>query len=74
MTKWRKIHDKMEKEGAPFNLKQLKVKGDELILAGVQKDRAGEILNALLYDCAIEPKLNEKQTLINRALNIYQKQ
>ena len=74
VTKWRKIHAKMEKEGAPFNLKQLKVKGDELILAGVQKERAGEILNVLLFDCAIEPKLNEKHTLIKRALNIYQKQ
>ncbi len=71
VTKWRGIMDKMKAEGAPLTLKQLDVRGDELIAAGIEPERVGEALQALLEDCAIDPKLNKKQALIRRALKYY---
>ena len=68
VTKWRKIYGKMIEEGVPLSIKQLKVRGDELISEGIKPEKAGEILNLLLYDCVLDPSLNDKKTLINRAL------
>ena len=71
VTKWRAIYNEMEKEGAPFNLKQLAVRGDELISAGITPATVGTVLQSLLEDCAIEPNLNNKQMLLARALSLY---
>ena len=71
MTKWLGIYEKMRSEGAPLNLKQLKVNGAELISAGVQPENVGKVLSKLLDDCAIEPSLNEKKALIKRAFNVF---
>ena len=68
VTKWRNIFGKMEEEGAPFTLKQLAVKGDELIAAGLPADATGAALKRLLYDCALNPALNEKKTLLARVI------
>lgn len=69
VTKWTAIYEKMKAEGAPLSLKQLNVRGDELISAGIAPADTGRILKLLLEDCAIEPKLNEKSILLKRALN-----
>ena len=71
VTKWRAIYNKMSKEGAPFTLKQLNVRGDELISNGVPPEKVGKALSALLEDCAIQPELNKKENLIKRAVNLY---
>ncbi len=71
VTKWLGIYEKMRSEGAPLNLKQLKVNGAELISAGVQPENVGKVLSKLLDDCAIEPSLNEKKALIKRAFNVF---
>lgn len=66
VTKWRNIYKKTEAEGAPTELGQLAVKGDELIALGVPARLVGKALKELLYDCAINAKLNDKKTLLSR--------
>lgn len=66
VVKWRGIIAEMQAEGVPFALKQLAVRGDEIIAAGIPPQRAGEVLNALLYDCAISAVANEKSALLRR--------
>lgn len=68
VSKWKEIYGKMKREGAPFNLKELKAGGGELAAAGVPKERIGVILGVLLLDCAMEPKLNDAEKLLKRAL------
>lgn len=67
VTKWNAIYKKMEEEGAPTELKQLDIRGDELIKAGIPPQQVGKILQQLLYDCALDTKLNSKKTLLARA-------
>lgn len=68
VTKWREIINKMREEGAPFNIKDLKVRGDKLISAGVPKERAAEALCYLLCECAAGNIKNEEKTLLKQAL------
>ena len=70
VTKWKQIYAKMQAEGAPFNLKQLNVRGNELIEEGVSAARTGEVLQILLEECAINPSLNVKEKLLKRALSV----
>ena len=70
ITKWREIYGEMMKEGVPFNLRELKVKGDELIAAGIPKEKCGKVLDRLLLECAVLPQLNEKNKLIITAKRI----
>lgn len=70
VVKWRGIYEKMIKEGAPVSLKQLKVRGDELIKSGVKPEKVGFVLENLLRDCALDAKLNDNKTLLKRA-NLY---
>ena len=70
VTKWKAIYKKKRDEGAPFDLKGLDVRGNELIDAGVPAARAGEVLQTLLEECAVNPSYNKKQTLIKRALSL----
>ena len=66
VTKWKKIFEKMQKEGAPMELKELAVRGDEIIATGVPASLAGKVLEELLYDCALNARLNDKKTLLAR--------
>ncbi|MDE7439655.1 MAG: HD domain-containing protein [Clostridia bacterium] len=66
VTKWREIYGKMLSEGAPTQLKQLEIRGDELISAGVPAKEVGKVLEELLYECALNPALNDKKTLLAR--------
>ncbi|MGN0814576.1 MAG: CCA tRNA nucleotidyltransferase [Candidatus Coproplasma sp.] len=69
VVKWRKIAEQMKKEGAPFNLKQLAVRGNDLIAAGISPDKVGKILNKLLLECAMDAKLNRREKLLRLALS-----
>lgn len=66
VTKWNKIYKKMQEEGAPTELKELEIKGDELLCAGVPAPLVGKVLEELLYDCALNSRLNDKKTLLAR--------
>ncbi len=69
VTKWRGIYKRMVEEGAPLNLKQLAVRGDELIAAGVPAAKTGDALQFLLEECALDGSLNKKNVLIKRAVS-----
>ena len=58
----------MKNEGVPFTLKELDVRGDELIGAGICPDETAKTLKMLLGECAIGNVKNEKQALIRYAL------
>lgn len=66
VTKWKGIYKKMQEEGAPTELKMLEIKGDELLKAGVPAPLVGKVLEELLYDCALNSRLNDKKTLLAR--------
>lgn len=66
VTKWKAIYEKMLSEGAPTSLKQLAIKGDELIAIGVPAKSIRKVLEELLYECAFNPALNDKKTLLSR--------
>lgn len=68
VVKWKGIYEKMQNEGVPLTLKELKVRGDELIGAGICPDETAKTLKMLLGECAIGNVLNEKEKLINYAL------
>ncbi len=67
VTKWRGIFEKMQAEGAPMRLSELAVKGNDLISCGVPPRQVGKVLERFLCDCALNPKLNDKKTLLARA-------
>ena len=67
VARWKKIEQEMILEGVPFNLKQLKIKGDNLIKMGIAPEKVGKILQELLFECALNGKLNSIEHLIIRA-------
>ena len=69
VARWKKIYADMKEEGVPFTLKELAVRGDELIFAGLEKVNAGKALNFLLGECAADASLNKKEKLIKLALS-----
>ncbi len=68
VVKWKRIMEDMKNEGVPFTLKELDIRGDELIGAGICPDETAKTLKMLLGECAIGNVKNEKQTLIKYAL------
>ena len=66
VTKWKGIYEKMREEGAPTELKELEIRGDEVINCGVPARLVGKVLEELLYDCALNARLNDKKTLLAR--------
>ena len=56
----------MKVEGAPTELKELKIKGDEVMECGVPARLVGKVLEELLYDCALNARLNDEKTLLAR--------
>lgn len=67
VARWKGILQRMKEEGAPFALKELAVRGDELIAAGIPPAKTGETLKFLLGECAIDPSLNVKDKLLRLA-------
>lgn len=68
VVKWKKIYADMRREGVPMSLKELDVRGDMLIAAGICPDKVGKILPLLLADCAVDARLNRREKLISLAL------
>lgn len=68
VVKWKKIYAEMLEEGAPMTVRQLKVRGDQLIEAGILPDETAKTLKWLLEECAINPTLNDRDKLIRLAL------
>lgn len=68
VKKWKNIIEKMTKEDVPFTLKQLAVKGNELIGAGICADQVGKTLNFLLEQAAMGCVPNQRERLVAFAL------
>ncbi len=66
-VKWQKIFDKMKSEGAPRSLKELKVKGNDLLEIGVKPEKIGYALNELLLFALEDGARNDRDVLIKRA-------
>ena len=65
------IYERMRAENIPFTLKDLDVRGNELIEAGVPSQKTGAVLERLLLDCAVGQVENTKDELIRYALKVY---
>lgn len=65
------IYKKMKEEGLPFSLKELDLRGDDLIAAGFQPEAVGDTLEKLLADCSIKIVANDREKLIVRAQKVY---
>lgn len=70
VVKMRGILGRMREEGVPLTIKQLAVRGDELIAAGCPRERTGEILQRLLLDCCINQVENRRDKLLKYAVNV----
>lgn len=68
VEKWKGIYDAMVAENIPFTLKQLNVRGGEIISAGAVPSEVGKILDRLLDDCVLGQVKNEKYALLERSL------
>lgn len=67
VVKMTEIFEKMKEEGVPLDLKQLQVRGDELIEAGCPKELTAKNLENLLLACAVGQTENVKEKLISYA-------
>ena len=71
VEKFRRIYAKMVEDGVPFTLKQLDIKGDDLLALGFPPARVGATLEKILNDCCINSVPNERQKLCEWAKKIY---
>ena len=63
-----------ELENQPMSIKDLDITGDDLAQAGIPKSKVmGDILNQLLEMVIDYPTLNTKETLMNQAIILYEK-
>ena len=62
----RKTYNEMLKEGAPFDLRDLKINGDDIIQAfpKINLEYLDNLLDDLLFEAALCPKKNNKQELL----------
>lgn len=71
VTKLKGIYQKMVEEGLPFTLKELNVKGNDLIDLGCPPAEVGATLKKLLLDCSIKQVANEKSQLLAWVRKVY---
>lgn len=69
--RWQRLLDEMKRSGAPMRLAELKIKGDDVIALGHEKSYTAKILNALLLKCAVDPRLNDQETLLRLSCGVY---
>ena len=68
VSKWLAIYGKMQSDGTPFTLKDLKITANDLIIIGFNGRAVGEELKAL-FDFAVEnPDKNIKKVLRDKAI------
>lgn len=67
VKRWRNIYSEMLSAGLPLTIKQLAVRGDELIGVGICPDETAKTLDFLLCECVTGNVPNEKERLIKHA-------
>lgn len=65
VVKWQKIYDDMKKRGLPFSVKELNITADDLIAAGVRRERLGDTMKTLLKKVITGKIKNEKQAILS---------
>ena len=73
IIKWKKIYDKMQADGTPFNLKDLKVSSSDLMDIGYKGQQIGRELKALFDYAVLNPNKNNHQTLMTLAKKHFDK-
>lgn len=68
VAKWSGIYKSMLAEGVPLTKKQLAVRGNDLIDAGISPEKTAKTLDFLLGECAIGNVRNERERLIKFAV------
>ena len=71
VLRWKALLSQMKEEKVPFSLKELAIKGNELIDLGISPLSIAVILQKLLEHTAINPQDNEKERLCRLALGFY---
>lgn len=71
VVRWKALLAQMKAEKVPFSLKELAVKGNDLLALGIPAPSISTILQKLLEHTAITPQDNEKQRLRRIALGFY---
>ena len=64
VIKWKALLEKMRKEKVPFSLKEIAIKGDELLSVNIPKASISTILKKLLLHLAVNPEDNTKERLL----------
>lgn len=65
--KWRKITEKMKKEGCPFLIKDMDIESEELVKIGFEKKEIADVKEKLFF-LAVEGRVeNKKESLIMEA-------
>jgi tRNA nucleotidyltransferase (CCA-adding enzyme) len=67
IIKWERIRGQMIENNTPLTLKDLNIKGGDLIMLGFNNINIKLALEKLLIECVIEPKFNQYNLLIERA-------
>ena len=70
-VKWESISEQMKKEGAPRSLKELKIKGGDLLELGIKPEHIGRVLEELLLYCIEDGSRNQRDALLKRAIKLY---
>lgn len=73
VAKWRGIYAEMLSEGVPFTLKELDIRGNELLAVGIRQAEVGKTLDYLLDECAVDAASNVKERLLRLALQFNRK-
>jgi hypothetical protein len=68
VKRWRALYEKMQEENVPFTLKQLAVKGNDLLDVNVPPQQIATLLQKLLDHTAVNPQDNKKERLLRVAL------
>ena len=68
VEKWQKLYLEMKKNGVPFSIKDLHISAKELIESGFLGVEVGKTLKFLLEICVLNPEFNQKQKLLQLAL------
>ena len=63
VTRWKELLTRMQKEGAPMSLKELKIKGNDLI-ERVPAPMISTVLQNLLHHAVCNPKDNNRERLL----------
>ncbi len=69
----KKTYALMEIDGVPFNLKQLRINGNDIaeVYPKIEKNLYSQILERLLHACAVMPEINRKDLLLREVASIY---